>query len=123
MPARLYSGSAQSVHKIPHGQSLADTVFSVFIATRIDDDHTLRHKQRRERNILSHRNITRLGVRYYIVVRHIRTAIHADCGQVTISHRKLNPLIRHQDSLELETLRSPEAYLLHLARSGISVNP
>ena len=40
MATSLYSGAAETVHEIPHRQSLSDDFGCVLFATRIDDDHS-----------------------------------------------------------------------------------
>src|SRR4051812_17284254 len=123
MATGLYSGAAQAVHKIPNRQPFSNDLGSVFLPTRIDDDHAFGNEDRRERNVCCDRNVALRGVVGDVLIGHIGSTLDAHGRQKAIAKWQGKTLIGNQYRLELESLRSTEADLLHIAWRCVRVHP
>src|SRR5688500_4278989 len=83
----------------------------------------LRHKERCERDVGRNGNVARYGVLSDVEISDVRPAGDTNRREVLIARRQLDSLIRDEDRLQMQPLRSTEAYLLHLARCRVSIQP
>ena len=122
MPAGNHTCATQFVHEVAHVQPLADIVFRVQAAARVDSVPALCNHLRGQRDIRSHYQVICLQQLHNAVIRHVKARRHLQALHIT-GRRRLQVLVRDQCDRYPDTLRGAEQNFLHHTGTGIGINP
>ena len=111
------------LHEIAQGESFANRLARVLIATRIQHDDLLWHQECCQRDVLRDDQVAGFSVVHDVPVGDIGTAIDPDGGDVPVPRGRLQPLIRHEHGGNLESLGGAEDNILNIARGRVGIDP
>jgi hypothetical protein len=121
--AGLDAGSAQAVHEIADGEALADVLFGVLLAAGIEHRDPLLDQTGGERDVGGDGDVACFSLVRDVAVGDVWASRDLHRGDEGMIERRRQPLVGDEHGRQLQPARGAEDDLLHVARSGVGVDP
>lgn len=95
---------ARLLHEVAHREPLADGLGCVFLAAWIKHSDLGWHQQRRQGYVLRHYEVAGRGMRRYVLVSDVGSAVYPYRADERIARGCLEPLVRDKDGLDVQPL-------------------